>query len=80
MVGDELDFSGMVGDENTASAMCYTTGTTGNPKGVLYSHRSTYLHSLCTQTQATFALASRTSRCRSCRCSTRWPGACRTPA
>jgi fatty-acyl-CoA synthase len=32
-------------DENLASSMCYTSGTTGNPKGVLYSHRSTVLHS-----------------------------------
>ena len=32
-------------DERQAAAMCYTTGTTGNPKGVVYSHRSTYLHS-----------------------------------
>jgi len=31
-------------DEHLAAAMCYTTGTTGNPKGVVYSHRSTYLH------------------------------------
>jgi 3-(methylthio)propionyl---CoA ligase len=31
-------------DENTASSICYTSGTTGNPKGVLYSHRSTLLH------------------------------------
>jgi fatty-acyl-CoA synthase len=31
-------------DENTASTLCYTSGTTGNPKGVLYSHRSTLLH------------------------------------
>ena len=36
-------------DENLASSMCYTSGTTGNPKGVLYSHRSTLLH--------TFAIA-----------------------
>lgn len=35
-------------DENTASSLCYTSGTTGNPKGVLYSHRSTVLHSFGT--------------------------------
>ena len=35
-------------DENRASSLCYTSGTTGNPKGVLYSHRSTVLHSFLT--------------------------------
>jgi fatty-acyl-CoA synthase len=35
-------------DENTAAALCYTSGTTGNPKGVLYSHRSNFLHTLVT--------------------------------
>src|SRR5215203_2861197 len=35
-----------VSDEDSAAAMCYTSGTTGNPKGVVYSHRSTVLHSM----------------------------------
>jgi fatty-acyl-CoA synthase len=35
-------------DENCAAAMCYTSGTTGNPKGVVYSHRSSYLHTMAT--------------------------------
>jgi fatty-acyl-CoA synthase len=41
-------------DENAASALCYTSGTTGSPKGVLYSHRATVLHalSLCTANSA----------------------------
>jgi fatty-acyl-CoA synthase len=33
-------------DENTAAGLCYTSGTTGNPKGVLYSHRSNVLHTM----------------------------------
>jgi fatty-acyl-CoA synthase len=38
------DFAWLELDENTAAALCYTSGTTGQPKGVLYSHRSTVLH------------------------------------
>jgi fatty-acyl-CoA synthase len=33
-------------DENMACGLCYTSGTTGNPKGVLYSHRSNFVHTL----------------------------------
>jgi 3-(methylthio)propionyl---CoA ligase len=40
---DDFDWPSL--DENAASSLCYTSGTTGNPKGVLYSHRSTVLHS-----------------------------------
>ncbi|MBB3871242.1 3-(methylthio)propionyl-CoA ligase [Brevundimonas mediterranea] len=40
--GDVFDWPDL--DENTAASLCYTSGTTGNPKGVLYSHRSTILH------------------------------------
>jgi 3-(methylthio)propionyl---CoA ligase len=40
----DSDFAWKSFDENTAAGMCYTSGTTGNPKGVLYSHRSNVLH------------------------------------
>jgi fatty-acyl-CoA synthase len=45
-------------DERTASSLCYTSGTTGNPKGVLYSHRSTVLHSLMECSPDTFGVNS----------------------
>ena len=45
-------------DENTASSLCYTSGTTGNPKGVLYSHRSTLLHSFSSTSRDVLGLYS----------------------
>jgi fatty-acyl-CoA synthase len=45
-------------DERTASSLCYTSGTTGNPKGVLYSHRSTLIHALAASQRDGFALSS----------------------
>jgi len=46
-------------DENTACSLCYTSGTTGNPKGVLYSHRSNYLHTMTTMAQDGIGIGAR---------------------
>ncbi len=43
-------------DERTASGLCYTSGTTGNPKGVLYSHRSTVLHAMSVNAPGMFGI------------------------
>jgi fatty-acyl-CoA synthase len=43
-------------DDRQAAALCYTSGTTGNPKGVLYSHRSALLHSLAVMTKDSFGI------------------------
>ncbi|MEP6844954.1 MAG: long-chain-fatty-acid--CoA ligase, partial [Panacibacter sp.] len=47
---ESTDFDWFPAEENHACAMCYTSGTTGEPKGVLYSHRSTFLHALSAMT------------------------------
>jgi len=58
LAGADDDFSWKSFDENTAAALCYTSGTTGNPKGVLYSHRSSVLHALMTNQPDIFGLCS----------------------
>jgi fatty-acyl-CoA synthase len=53
------DFAWKTFDESTAAGMCYTSGTTGNPKGVLYSHRSNVLHGLMANNADVKGLTSR---------------------
>jgi fatty-acyl-CoA synthase len=53
------DYQWVDGDERDPCALCYTSGTTGNPKGVLYEHRSTLLHAMAEATPDVFNLSKR---------------------
>jgi len=57
LAGGEASYDWPDVDERSAAAMCYTSGTTGNPKGVAYSHRSMWLHSLAATTTNMLALS-----------------------
>jgi fatty-acyl-CoA synthase len=54
----DADFAWKAVDERTAAGMCYTSGTTGNPKGVLYSHRSNVLHAMMCMSADVIGIAS----------------------
>ena len=54
----DADYAWPLLDETTASALCYTSGTTGRPKGVLYSHRSTVIHAYAVNLPDVFGLRS----------------------
>ena len=57
--GAEQDFPWPDPDENAAAGICYTSGTTGNPKGVAYSQKTTYLHALASRSVDSFAVRER---------------------
>ena len=61
LAGESADMSWPEFDENTASSLCYTSGTTGNPKGALYTHRSTLLHSFAVCSANAVAISMRDS-------------------
>ena len=65
-------------DERQAAALCYTSGTTGNPKGVLYSHRSICLHATASLMADNLGLSRRERARWWSRCSTPTPGGSRT--
>jgi fatty-acyl-CoA synthase len=62
LMSEKTGFQWPTLDERSAAIMCYTSGTTGNPKGVVYSHRSTWLHSMASTTANSVGFSER-DRC-----------------
>ena len=58
LAGADADFKWLALDEHTAAGLCYTSGTTGDPKGVLYSHRSNVIHAMQACTPASLGCIS----------------------
>src|SRR5947209_3734977 len=63
VAAENADFAWPVFDEWTASALCYTSGTTGKPKGALYSHRATVLHAWALASPDATAMSARDTVC-----------------
>ncbi len=72
--GNQIDYEQFIGgeateyawpdiDENSPMGLCYTSGTTGKPKGVMYTHRSTYLHTMAQSLTDAISLSGRDSVC-----------------
>jgi 3-(methylthio)propionyl---CoA ligase len=59
MAAEDGDYAWPLLDERTAAGLCYTSGTTGNPKGVLYAHRSTILHAYASSLPDVFNCSAR---------------------
>ncbi|GEM_PF-3903012 len=79
LIADEQPLDWPQFDENAGAVLCYTSGTTGDPKGVLYSHRSVVLHTMAAGLSGAFGLSASIASCRARRSITAPPGASHLP-